>query len=403
MEVSSLPNNLREILERFLRIHKRGLLTDYEATNELINAIFIHVDDEMMTPDPASSDSLRDALILTAAKTLNVTNGFLAYSCGRIPPGNDARLDEIIASTVNELQSLDELDDRGTFELVESWLCGGGRISAELVEVVNHAEPLSGASWLRYLNARNIDDIVTQRQVVDADIQAGCPASLLVHLEMTDAPEADIREALAFINADMLQEHERWGDLASVAIFLAERGWFAWARTWSCMIHDECILPLMTFTDHHHHAVLRHNTQCSVSYDARVFAPLALIDLMAEDPARAARRVDLYDELDSDVGAIGWWFVGHKALIDWVRSRLLEDHAERRQLLESIRPRHTWLGLLRAQISTDLADLAAEAGDQDRAHEMRDLAARALQRPEVELHFGSFPYNGLLRQLPCLR
>ncbi len=399
MQEPNLSRRLREKMQSIMRGFERGIFTGEETTSALLACIRDEVDGLHPDLDDQSLRRKSEALVLEAAKSVKVTNGFLARACRLSLQGSDAGLDTVIEAAISNVRSMQHLEDPDTFDLLLAWLDGGGAIHEELSRQLTQSEALSGASWLSYLQASNGGDTSTAREIIESDVRAGCPASLLAHLRRTEA--SDIEVPLAHLDQRRLQHEERWGDLASVAVFLAERGRLESAKAWSDLIPDERILPLMTFADQPHHDVFGVELACAIANDARVLAPLAFIDFLAGDDTGVARRVARFHELDRDVGHLFGAFVGHRALIGWLQSRLMRERDERQELLEAIDPQDAWLGLIEAQIESDLADLAEATGDVATAATRRERATRIIaNRPDVELYVAHFPYNNLLRRLP---
>lgn len=403
---ADLPDDLQRRLRRLIRQWKRHLLLDDEATGHLVDEILGFVRQEVgHLPSRERDDRTavrRAELIVATATSLDVPSGFIAIACRQAPPGTNATLDGLVRRSLTSARSAEELYADAGFDLVHAWISGGGETPAGLATALRAPVALTGTSWLAYLAARNLGDLAAQQRIVAADLSAGCPASALSHFAATDATEDDVRTALAAADPRQWARQRRWGDLASVAFFMAERGWFRLAHTWSSAVEDDQVPPVLTW-DHdqdHHHVLGR---LCASSNDATVFAALSLVDLLAGDDERASRRALAGGHPEEPIGPLSWNLAGHFALADWVRSRTTMDLEARRTILEGIDPRHTWLGLLQAQIDSDLADLAATRGDVAQEGELRARAQDDLERPRVDLHFGWFPYDRLLEQLPYPR
>lgn len=397
-----LDPNLEAAIKWALHGKGRGLSENQETTSAIIRAIDEHFDRKAGEIDRQTRKRLIDLTIVDAAISLNVTDGILAMAFQVQLTNSDTILYEKISARIGTIATSEEIAELDTFNLLQVWIEGGGKVPSALVGVIESAEPLSRESWLAYLDATNSGNYQSQQELVKADLQAGCPALLLHHITKTEASLPEALQALNNIDVNQLQHRERWGDIASIAIALASRGWISTARSWSSNVCDEQILRWMSFVDQNHHRVLGPRIECSISNDARVFAPLALIDYLAGDYASAERRVNLSVELDIEHERFRYGFAAHLAMLDWVKSRLLSNAQERRSVLESIQPSHAELGILRAQISYDLAELARTDGDTETYDRMRQIAVLAMKSPNVELYVTNFPYDRLLRQLPCV-
>lgn len=387
--------------------------TKSEALSSLIDAIqnFMAIGEgyALRWPLDAVTDAYKrrwNDLVYSIAVTMEVPDGFLSWACRACPPGNDPVLDERILKV---LATVTDCEDGyfGEFsELVDAWIFGGGQAPANIRELLGDPQPLSWNARRRYLVARNEGDLATQERLVAADLAAGCPSSLLDHLDRVEAPEDSVREALGQVDARDLQQQARWGDLTQIAVFLAARGWYGWAHEWSDLVLDADVAPLdessrnARYVDEQRR---RHSDDACMYDDVRLFAPLAFIDLLAGDTRRAAARA----VLDGDAANVSWYswaHLAHFALAGWVRSRVADGIDQRLGILKSVDSDHTWLGLLQAQIYADRAEIAELQGHQSLQADLLKAAEKALTIPGVNLHMGgAFPYNDLLRQLPYPR
>lgn len=396
--VSSLPGSLGPRVQKVMGHFERRLITSEDATYELLDVVEKYVDGDLQPTDVDSRRQLLDECTVQVAEHTDVATSFLAHACHALPHpegvvGDKAR------RKLDSLGRDDSWDSVDVHDLALVWVRRGWPLPGHARAWIEEpAPPLGFRSWLRYLVARNEADRQVQERLVLADAAAGCPASLLEHLEWSEAAEPLVRRFLGQVDRRALQEEGRWGDLATVAVFLAGHGWYEWAQEWSNLVLDERVPPLLRGDrSYEHHAVIRNDCWAG---DARVFPLVALVDFLAGDTEHAASRAALLTRDMPDLHNASLGLMGHFGLADWIRSRMLTDPTERTALLESW---YTGPGLLAAQRYADLFELARSRGDHPEAERLKNQARAALAHPTGQLHMGWFYHNQLLHQLPYVK
>lgn len=150
--------------------------------------------------------------------------------------------------------------------------------------------------------------------------------------------DAAVLRAAEWLPAVLQQEQhgEGWDDaVARVAILLAGCHADDLARQWSDAVDDDRLGPR----------------------EESILRPLGFVDWLAGERERARRRA-----AREATWGLGWATAGDQALGQWVLTTFETDPVARAEALEGIRPRHTWLGLIRAQICLDLAVLTGDVG-----------------------------------------
>lgn len=395
--MTDLPDDLKEKVDRALAQYTRCLLTADEFAGRLTE----------LAAEQANKSTEGDTTFfgLMIARTYDVPLAFLGLMvdwCDQVPSDLQAKLDEALVA--ESRKPWDEFECEAA--QVAAQFAAYGPVPPPVRAAVRQAPGGSWSSWVELRESAReggwsrVDDLVRDAA------ERGCVSYALVAVDLFRAwgepEESAVRRGVAMLDPAHLRARASWGGLALVAARLAAAGLDTEAGRWSDVVEDGRLY-------HHDPDVWsrtewppRHGDGClpgCYADDASLLGALSFIDVLTGREDRALVRARSCDR-GSD--GQGWSSVADVFLARWVESRSLPAD-ERAGLLAGLSAKHTWLGLLQAQISTDLADLAQRRGDVDLARALRVDATEALERPVVRLFSPvGFAFQGLLTRLPVL-
>lgn len=351
---------MRAAVSKYLSAWRRGLASEDEAANDVLCALV--PPSHIGVPVPASTVRLM--------QEFEVPAGVLVYMWDAACAEGRALMTGPVRELVRRAVQAGPDVEWDVTELA-CLLARDGLLPREVEEAVRDAPPNTWRSRTELVLAIAAGDVERATALARDGLVDGSVAAL-EYAAMPDparAPRASIvRDVLADVAPGRYLEGQD-ESVARVACLLAGTGAFSQAAAWSARV-DDGSGPLL--------------------------GPLAVISYLAGDEEQARRQASAWSP---GVDTAGWWTAGSAALAHWTSARLA-PRSERRPALLAIEPRHTDLGLLRAQIEADLAELAQADGDAEarRAHVLARDAAAA--QPVLRLHLGRFDYQALLYGLP---
>ena len=361
-----------------IRNFNRGGCTEDELVNELL------VDLEPWAPGHREHAAKALAIVARSAQApINVLECAYMYGLPSTRPPLDPLIDETVARAAAERAVADEVADLA--RTVAWWRPLPAVFIAALADLGEVA--LVSAILLR--DGLREGDAARVREALAEACGRGCIGPLRLAVSYLGILESGyVVDLLARFDLDALRDEGRWGTLAAGAAVAARFRAPEVALRWSGAVETETLEPWRPNAPLSSYHGWDCDEACRMT-STQLLGVLSAVDLVCGARERAVQRA-------RSMGQWDWFTAADEALAQWVIAST-SAQSERPGLLAAIRPRHTWLGLLRAQIEDDLADLATTPSEATEHRRRRD---GALTRPEIGLHVGGFNFMDAMWALP---
>lgn len=401
MSYAALPDRLRKRLDKSIAQHRRGVITEDEFVDELIGDIrdYLRAKHGSFGRPPAKEFS---GLLRDVSLNVEAPIELLAAAYSRATPDDRSVLNPHVAEALERAARVDDLEQVAYLAL--RYFRATDTLPPDVVTRLRQPPPLSGTAnlALAYTSSRGDDEVATA--VTESDCERGCTVLLAWRIGHFANHGRKAGSLLDLVDRQRLASDGSWGDITAVAAALVAAGMESEAYEWSSAVDDSDLTPspeLGWLPPVH----VRHNGGLDGFFceadDARLFAPLAVIDLLCGHPARAADRARRFT---SGRDPQGWATAVHAVMTEWVSATCEPDPTTRLRMLSEIGyAKHTAYGFIWKQIASDGSRLAAELGVSVEMAAPVDETWMNLEGKAGSAIAGPFAYNHLLRCLPVSR
>ena len=368
---------------RAVRLYDRGTITGDELASELLDAL------EPWDPDMRAHAVEVMALLAHAGAPTPV----LRYAYLFADPATMQALDPLVDLELADAEEEPEIPDP-LASLAITVVERRALPESFLRSVADRGTP-GLASLISLLDALREGDRDRTVALISDAARRGCigPLRRAAAYEPPALSPPEILDVLDRFDVDNLCAEGRWGTLAAGAALAARHTSPGVALTWSAAVDDARLIdggPPIGGDPHGWEC----DSACSMTA-SQLLGVLAAVDWVSGERARAIRRASGVPERER----LKAFSEVERALARWVLAQAAPP-LDRPALLDGIKSPHSWLGLLKAQIEQDLADLAE---DPERVDERERGRALGLARPQPRPYFGSFEFEDVLWALPVGR